>query len=988
VNCSGIRFTLLIIAGLLLGSALAVSDSEVSNPDLVAAIALYRTEGPEAALPDLQRLLGEFKTSRDRLNEANALRYIGECHWRLGNFDTSREYLDRALSVIRDLDDHYAEGKTLNVLGLLEWDLGNFDAAIVAINKANAIALELGDTRLEASTLNNLSLVYDELGDYQTSLEQYRRANELFAQIGNLRGQGDALGNIGGVYLLLGRFQEALDYYQQALAFSRQLRSKPAMTIDHGNIALCFLGLGQVDTALEHFDVALKLAVETGMREEQAYWQRGKANALIRQGKYDLGLENYRAALTTYTETGARVLLLDALHDMGRLHLTLGDTVSAEQYFHRAISQAREMGHEQVITVNLLALGDLQFERENLEEANALFLQANQRATAAGEVNSQAESLLRLALVSRERSKYGLAEKHAMKALSIANETGASSVGAEAWYALAELARQERNLEGAFRKYASAQAAIGNDGDPELRWQIHYGRAQLQVTAGDKRAAITELKLATGIIESVRDRLREERFRAGYVQDKFQVYIDLVRLQLDLGLTQDAFSSAERLRARSFLAQLDRGAPLVRTQKEHQAEMAMRERIRQLQNELVAQQRKLQPERRQLALTAFSSELMQAEREYQAFLDDHGGNVVFGHTVKIPKLTELQAHLGPSDALVEYVLDEDQIIIFIMRSVELKAVTRKLRRTELFARIILVRELTQRPDSDRWLKPAASLSDTLIKPLFEDGLLQGVEHIYLVPYGMLNYLPFALLPLDSDRGELLMERYTLSYLPAAAALKVESLGKDAVSPLLAMAPLTTGLRFAPEEASSITEIFQPGAQLLVGSDATETALKTHAKDYEILHLATHGYFNKKNPLLSGLELEADVANDGRLEVHEILALSLSAQLVTLSACQTGLGSGFFNDFPAGDDFVGLTRAFLLAGSHSVLASLWEVDDRSTVDLMKGFYERLKADGSGIGKAAALALVQREMRSSKEFNHPFYWAPFVLVGQHGKPAKQT
>ena len=134
-----------------------------------------------------------------------------------------------------------------------------------------------------------------------------------------------------------------------------------------------------------------------------------------------------------------------------------------------------------------------------------------------------------------------------------------------------------QNLEGAFRKYASAQAAIGNDGDPELRWQIHYGRAQLQVTAGDKRAAISELKLATGIIESVRDRLREERFRAGYVQDKFQVYIDLVRLQLDLGLTQDAFSSAERLRARSFLAQLDRGAPLVRTQKEHQAEMAMRE---------------------------------------------------------------------------------------------------------------------------------------------------------------------------------------------------------------------------------------------------------------------------------------------------------------------------------------------------------------------------------------------------------------------------
>jgi CHAT domain-containing protein len=250
---------------------------------------------------------------------------------------------------------------------------------------------------------------------------------------------------------------------------------------------------------------------------------------------------------------------------------------------------------------------------------------------------------------------------------------------------------------------------------------------------------------------------------------------------------------------------------------------------------------------------------------------------------------------------------------------------------------------------------------------------------------MLNYLPFALLPLDSDRDELLIDRYMLSYLPAAAVLSEESLLKEATGPLLAMAPLTTGLRFAREEASSIVEIFQPDTQLLLGSDATESAFKVNARDYKILHLATHGFFNKKNPLLSGLQLEADDGNDGRLEVHEILALSLDAQLVTLSACQTGLGSGFFNDIPAGDEFVGLTRAFLLAGSHSVLATLWEVDDRSTVDLMKGFYEHLKTTGS---KAAALSLVQREMRSSKEFKHPYYWAPFVLVGQHRKPAAQT
>ena len=156
----------------------------------------------------------------------------------------------------------------------------------------------------------------------------------------------------------------------------------------------------------------------------------------------------------------------------------------------------------------------------------------------------------------------------------------------------------------------------------------------------------------------------------------------------------------------------------------------------------------------------------------------------------------------------------------------------------------------------------------------------------------------------------------------------------------------------------------------------------------MLHFATHAYFNKHNPLLSGLELEADDQNDGLLEVHEILGLELDAQLVTLSACQTGLGSGWFNQIPAGDDFVGLTRAFLFAGSAAVLASLWEVDDHSTVDLMEGFYQHFGAPEAESDQANALAQVQREMRSSKKFSHPFYWAPFVLVGQHDRNAARS
>jgi CHAT domain-containing protein len=191
-----------------------------------------------------------------------------------------------------------------------------------------------------------------------------------------------------------------------------------------------------------------------------------------------------------------------------------------------------------------------------------------------------------------------------------------------------------------------------------------------------------------------------------------------------------------------------------------------------------------------------------------------------------------------------------------------------------------------------------------------------------------------------------------------------------------MAPASTHLAFAAREVEDLRTLFPRQARALVGHSATEANLKRLAGDYGIIHLATHGFFNQLNPLFSGIQLEPDAVEDGRLEVHEILGLHLRANLVTLSACETALGSGYFHEVPAGDDFVGLTQAFLLAGSSSVLATLWQVSDRSTAELMRDFYELLPArDG-----ATALAVVQRQMLAgSTRYRHPYYWAPLVLVG---------
>ena len=164
-------------------------------------------------------------------------------------------------------------------------------------------------------------------------------------------------------------------------------------------------------------------------------------------------------------------------------------------------------------------------------------------------------------------------------------------------------------------------------------------------------------------------------------------------------------------------------------------------------------------------------------------------------------------------------------------------------------------------------------------------------------------------------------------------------------------------------------------EVLTAGDATESSFKKLAGLYRRVHLATHNDWNRRNPLLSGLQLEPGAGEDGRLEVHEILEMGLAADLVTLSACETALGSGMQGQTPVGDDFVGLTRAFLHAGSAGVVASLWEVDDEATLDLMQRFYRGLRERGS----AAALANAQREMLENGLSRDPYPWAAFVMIG---------
>ena len=296
----------------------------------------------------------------------------------------------------------------------------------------------------------------------------------------------------------------------------------------------------------------------------------------------------------------------------------------------------------------------------------------------------------------------------------------------------------------------------------------------------------------------------------------------------------------------------------------------------------------------------------------------------------------------------------------------------------------LFRDLVLRSRDESWRPPAASLFERLIGPAETAGWLSDADHLMLVPHGVLHELPFAALLREEQGvgkkqsgGEPLVARYRLTYLPSATALTVARIADSVEGTVLALAPDSTTLPFTRQETTRVAAHFdQP--KVIVGHVATAQSLKQLAPGFRVLHLATHGYFNPRSPLLSGLELEPGGGEDGRLETHEILGLGLAADLVTLSACSSALGGGLVDDVPVGGEWVGLSRAFLTAGSKAILATLGRVEDRSTMEFMEGFYAR-RNERSGEGEAMALAAVQRRMsRLNGEAAHPYFWAPFVLM----------
>jgi CHAT domain-containing protein len=337
-------------------------------------------------------------------------------------------------------------------------------------------------------------------------------------------------------------------------------------------------------------------------------------------------------------------------------------------------------------------------------------------------------------------------------------------------------------------------------------------------------------------------------------------------------------------------------------------------------------------------------------------------------------LEDVQDKLDEHVTLLSYFVLKDRMLVFLVTRLDFEVIEIDVSVENLGNRISYLYQILSLRQPDAARQAAEDLYELVITPL---AAFLHTPQLAIVPHGLLHYLPFAALR-DPDTEQYLTEQYTLVNLPSASALpfiKQNAVGCNLTSPLVLGNPTgdadLPSLRFAEQEARAIAAVYD--VEPILGVAATEGIVREHVAEAGILHLAAHGGYNPFNPLFSTIFLAPDENYDGRLEVHEVYSLNLKhTDLVVLSACQTQLG-----ELSAGDELVGLTRAFFFAGTPTVIASLWRVDDEATAILMERFYRHLQA---GLGKAAALRQAQLDMLV--DYPDPYYWAGFVLSGDGG------
>lgn len=528
---------------------------------------------------------------------------------------------------------------------------------------------------------------------------------------------------------------------------------------------------------------------------------------------------------------------------------------------------------------------------------------------------------------------------------------------------------------------------------------------------------------AIRIIEDLRGDISSIDVRSSFISDKFYLYENVIEILVQQNKFAEAFEYVERAKARSFLDLL--GNKEIGSGKKRDEDV----------QDLIRIERQLQQRISQLVNDPDSGKIfIELINEHHVLLEklkQKDPEYASVKSIDPISLRELQEKLDDSSAVIEYFIGKVSSFVFVVKRKSILArplnidqslglderierLRRKIYYTFPTAKVGMLREartIKQMSIEDAkkmwhatktdgsWQFDLINMYSILIAPI--ESALNGMEKLIIVPHGSLHHLPFhTLFPLKSrdtasythiPRPHYLIEDYSISYLPSASVLKFSKANSSlaALSALIIGDPVYADVEYrklplegAMIEADTVSHYFSTST-VLKREEAEEHTVKNNIADARVIHFATHGELNKKFPLQSRILLAAAQPqgdDDGNLTVSEVFNLNLNASLVTLSACQSAEVASEQGRFNQGDELIGLTRSFLYAGSTSIIASLWFVDDAATLQFMKYFYEEwLRMHRSKTEAVRHTILRMLHQSDEPDWIFPYYWAAFILLG---------
>ena len=933
----------------------------------------FKSKQPLKALSFFENALDiahEIKSFRRFIPELH--KYARESAYAAGRYQKATFHAQKLVDILESAkpdSKEYAEA--LLRLGLVQARAEKYDQAIPTLEKSAAIMtdLELGPRQIAA--LNDLAIVLENATHYDRALEQFESAASLSRGMDKDHLLAKQYMRIGRIYdLRLSSYAKAKQFYAKAYSIYERLDRKKGMGQALLDIGRCNRLLGNFREAEEHYREALDL---TGAKRDH---RQLRANILIEQAnnawyqaRYQTAFGLQRKVLDLADQNEWSLEKVMALNTSGLIWWTLGDHERALRELEDALSLARtlKIRRDEVATslnnigIVYREMGDSKKALKALEEALAIDREINSKWAIAYDLKNIALTYLEM---GKPEKAAALFEEALATASEIGNKINEAKILLGQGKALASAGR-DAEANKAFQKALKVSRSMALR---ETEWPALYGIARLRLKEDKKEEAERILIQALSVIEGMRAEIKIDRLRDKFISNKLGVYETLVSLLVDMGKTREAFDIAERSRARNFIDLL--GSQ--RLTLKGKIDQDLYDRQKTIQARIHEHQALLAQTGNKHERKAYQRDLKRLEDQYQDLMSEiQAKNPELATLVSVNplNLSQVQALLEPGVAILVYYTLSDEILCWHITAHSVELFRTPLGRKTLGMAVLNYRRMLQNlePLEDQ----SRELYSWLLAPVMPK--VGSARVLGIVPHGILHHLSFATL---NDGNNYVADRIPLFYLPSASLLRytLERRKTDKNIRVLAIGNPdlnnpALNLPFAEREVSTIHWNF-PDTTLLTRDKATESWVIRNIADFGIIHLASHGEFDAVNPLFSALKLAKDAHSDGDLRASETFGLQINADLVMLSACQTGLGK-----ITNGDDVIGFNRAFIYAGTHAIISSLWRVSDISTAMLVKQFYREYKTQNKANSLRRAILHVKNR------YPHPGYWGAFLLVGDY-------